>query len=104
MGLFTSLALGLASMLEPMFTGSVLLGQAMSSLIVLAVRAVCLLIFDKNHPHSLFYGTILYFAVSTLILIAAMASTPVSIVVLIVQYFLKSEYVTFFIKKRRMET
>lgn len=77
LGLLTCVVLGIAGMLESVFVGSMLQGQSLSAIIVLIVRLICLLIFDKKNSDTLFYGTILYFLISAFVLFLALISTPV---------------------------
>lgn len=104
-GLQMSVNLGLAGMLEPMFIGSMLQGQAMSSIITLFIKLICLLIFDSSDQFTYFYGSLLFFIITAIIMTINLISLPVSwSFSYLFQYFFGSEYVRYYIKKRQTET
>ena len=65
---------GIAGVFPPKYTGAVMVGQGVAGLTVNFLRAICLLILPPNSDlgrddMNSFYGTIIYFALSGVVLL-----------------------------------
>ena len=76
LGTLNSSILGFCGMLNGRFIGYILLGISTSSMIVSFIRLICLITFD-NSESSYFKGTLLYFGLNLILLIAMTLSIPV---------------------------